>query len=154
MTGCSSESGTCAASDPSTQTTPVVKTDAQRKAEAKAEARAYERSNAKAQAAAKAEAAATSWYPKSWRFGSVDQMSFGEVTGDNLAWVWNEKAHKRCLDESDDYCWAITVVSRDGCPNGIYGEINVVVNGTVTGYSNALLGSLAPRQKGIIILQT
>lgn len=78
-----------------------------------------------------------------------------EVAGvvGSLAWRVNWKATDTCLSESTDYCWALTVLSRYGCPNGVYGETNVVVNGTVTEYANDLLGSLGQMQKGILVFR-
>ena len=34
------------------------------------------------------------------------------------------------------------VVSRDGCYNGLYGEINIEKNGVVIDYTNDVIGSL------------
>jgi hypothetical protein len=53
--------------------------------------------------------------------------------------------------EIDRACWQIRVVSGDGCPGGIYGELNYLdKQGTVVGYTNDSLPGLAPEQVGLL----
>ena len=69
------------------------------------------------------------WYPK----------GYDEYYGDeSLAWKWTEES----CGYSSGYCWTMRVVSRDGCYNGLYGEINIEKNGVVIDYTNDVIGSL------------
>jgi hypothetical protein len=80
-------------------------------------------------------AALVPWYPPGW---------FEESDGVAFEWVQDNK----CGYESA-YCWGITVVSRDGCPNGVYAELNILDgDGTVIDYANDSLGSLDSQQRG------
>ena len=74
-------------------------------------------------------AAHVPWYPRGFT-----------GYGDGLAWEWID--NNDC-GYSDGYCWGIWLVSRDGCPSGVYAEVNIKSGGVVIDYSNDSLGSLA-----------
>jgi hypothetical protein len=83
----------------------------------------------------------TSWIPggySAWEDGS------------NLAYaVGPDISQAQCGYE---FCFGIYVVSKSGCKNSLYGEIDLVdKTGTKIGYSNATLGSLSPGTKGLLI---
>jgi hypothetical protein len=79
-------------------------------------------------------AASLPWYPRGFYEWS-----------DNLAWQWVD-------NPSCDYftCWQMRVVTRDGCPSGLYAEINIKRGGTVVDYSNDALGSLGPGETALL----
>jgi hypothetical protein len=81
-------------------------------------------------AALKALAAKRPWYPE----------GYTEWDG-GIAWEWID--HNDC-GYSSGYCWGIHVITRDGCPSGLYAEINILSGATVVDYANDSLGSLAP----------
>jgi len=50
------------------------------------------------------------------------------------------------------FCFGIYVVSKNGCKNSLYGEIDLIdKTATKIGFSNANLGSLSPGTKGLLI---
>jgi hypothetical protein len=66
--------------------------------------------------------------------------------GRAVTWEWVE-------NPACDYgrCWQIRVTAPDGCPNGVYAEMNITDDaGVVVDYSNDALGSLAPGQTGVL----
>jgi hypothetical protein len=79
-------------------------------------------------------AASLPWYPRG--FYEWD---------DNVAWRWVD-------DPYCDYftCWQMRVTTRDGCPSGLYAEINIKRGGTVVDYSNDALGSLGPGETALL----
>ncbi len=64
-----------------------------------------------------------------------------------MAWVWVD-------NPSCDYftCWQIRVLSRDGCPDGVYAELNILSGDTVIGYTNDSLGYLGPGETALLTL--
>lgn len=57
----------------------------------------------------------TTWIPEGYN------VYFGD---DNLAWRWGSNSETECTYSSGS-CWSVFVVSRDGCPSGLYGEIAI-----------------------------
>jgi hypothetical protein len=53
---------------------------------------------------------------------------------------------------SGDYftCWQMRVTTQDGCPDGLYAEINIESGGTVVDYSNDALGSLGAGETALL----
>ena len=49
----------------------------------------------------------------------------GYATDDNLAWRWGTKSETNCTYSSGS-CWSIIVITKEGCPSGIYGEIAIL----------------------------
>jgi hypothetical protein len=49
----------------------------------------------------------------------------GYATDDNLAWRWGTKSETNCT-YSSGACWSVMVVTKDGCPSGLYGEIAIL----------------------------
>jgi hypothetical protein len=82
-------------------------------------------------------AASVPWYPRGWR----------EIE-DGLALQYIEDHD---CGYSSAYCWGYHVISRDGCPNGLYVEINITDSaGTIIDYSNDTIGSLPAGQQGLL----
>lgn len=73
------------------------------------------------------------WYPKGYT-----------PNGTDLAVKWTNES----CGYSTGYCWSMRVVSKDGCPDGLYGEVNLEKGGVVVGYTNDTLGSLAAGKTG------
>lgn len=69
------------------------------------------------------------WYPRGYN-----------AWGDNIAWQWIDDND---CGYSDGYCWGLWVISLDGCPSGLYAEVNILSGSTVIDYSNDALGSLS-----------
>ena len=78
------------------------------------------------------------WYPKGFR-----------IYEPGLAIKWTDES----CDISSGYCWTLRVISQDGCPGGLYAEINILQNDVVTGYSNDLLGSLPAEKVAVLEFQ-
>ena len=49
----------------------------------------------------------------------------GYATDDNLAWRWGTKKETNCTYSSGS-CWTVMVITKEGCPSGIYGEIAIL----------------------------
>lgn len=79
------------------------------------------------------------WYPKGYyEYGS------------NVAWKWADGPSPCGYSR----CWYshIKVVTRDGCPSGLYAEVNKLnASGTVIGWSNDSVPSLRPGQKARLV---
>lgn len=69
----------------------------------------------------------------------------------SVAWKWVNNAGNDCY--SCRY-WTVQVISKYGCANGIYGEINIERNGTVVSYTNDSLSYLSPMQTGRLSFET
>jgi len=68
---------------------------------------------------------------------------------------WNDNLALRWVDDpACDYfsCSQLIVLTRDGCPTGLYVEANFKSNGTVVDYGNDALGSLDPGESAILTL--
>jgi hypothetical protein len=90
---------------------------------------------------------------------SIDSSSYDWIPGgfnqwsDNIAWRWAEKGEFKC--KYGESCWGMFVVSKEGCPNSLYAEINLYDStGTNIGYTNESLSSLAPYEKGKMVFDT
>jgi len=82
------------------------------------------------------------WYPKSYNEYSA-----------NVAWKWAEGPDPCGYSR----CWYnyIKVISRDGCPSGLYAEVNKLnSSGTVIGWSNDSVPALGPGQKARLVFVT
>jgi Protein of unknown function (DUF2510) len=69
----------------------------------------------------------------------------------SIAWKWDRSAGNDCY--SCRY-WTVEVVSKLGCSGGVYGEMNILQNGTVVDYTNDTLSYLSPGQKGRLSFET
>ena len=69
----------------------------------------------------------------------------------SVAYKWIEGAGNDCYD-----CryWTLEVVSKYGCSDGLYGEMNIEKNGIVVSYSNDTLNYLGPYQAGRLSFET
>jgi hypothetical protein len=78
-------------------------------------------------------ASSAPWYPN----GYFD-------VGEGLAGKWTR-------DYVDCYgCsyWTLDVVSKNGCPSGVYVEMSILRDGVAVDWTNDSLSSLSPGQKG------
>lgn len=75
----------------------------------------------------------TSWVPSGYQAWSSDS---------SVAWKWSSKSN------CDYYsCISAEIISRDGCPSGLYAALNWLDNNdSVVSYSNESLPSLLPMQ--------
>lgn len=69
----------------------------------------------------------------------------------SVAYKWINGAGNDCYD-----CryWTLEVVSKNGCYDGLYGEMNIEKNGIVVSYSNDTLNYLGPYQAGRLSFET
>ena len=69
----------------------------------------------------------------------------------SVAYKWIDGAGNDCYD-----CryWTLEVVSKYGCSDGLYGEMNIEKNGIVVSYSNDTLNYLGPYQAGRLSFET
>lgn len=64
--------------------------------------------------------------------------------GPNLAWRWTEKGTFRC-ESYQDGCFGVTVMTLNGCPDGVYIEVGVIdASGAVVDKANEITAGLAP----------
>jgi hypothetical protein len=83
-----------------------------------------------------------SWIPSG--FAEWDQ---------NVAWRYLKPKEFDC--GYADYCFGIMVITKDGCPNGLYAELSLVdKNGTQVGYTNEMMSTALPNQKSKLIFDT
>jgi len=75
------------------------------------------------------------WYPKNFT-----------PYGSDLALKWIDNAGVDCFSRC--WYWTVEVISRDGCPSGLYGEMSIEQNGTAITWTNDSLSRLKPGQKG------
>jgi len=80
------------------------------------------------------------WYPSGY-FELVDGLA-GKWNTFSGAWP--------CYDCS---FWKMEVVSRDGCPSGVYVEINITQGGTVVDWTNDSLAQLNSGRKGQMVFE-
>lgn len=70
--------------------------------------------------------------------------------GTAYQWVANPKC-----TYSTGSCWGALVVSRNACPNGLYGEISLIdASGTAIGYTNDDVGAVAAGQTARMTFDT
>lgn len=112
-------------------------------AEKRAEARA-ERALAdyKAQLEAERIRNDVSWVPDGYYADAKDK---------SIAYKWKSGAGNDCY--SCRY-WTLDVISRDGCPNGVSGEMNVEKNGVVISNTYDSISYLAPGQVARLSFET
>ena len=71
----------------------------------------------------------------------------GYASDDNLAWRWGTKAETNCTYSSGS-CWSVILISKNGCPQSLYGEVNLFdKNNIQMSYTNDTLGTVQPMQK-------
>jgi len=69
----------------------------------------------------------------------------------DLAWKWTDADQGDCKSYQDG-CFGITVMSKDGCPGGIYIEVAVLEGGVVVDRANEITAGLDPRQQARAVL--
>ena len=85
-----------------------------------------------------ADAASKPWYPK----GYIEY-----VGADGIAWRWLDNDQFNC-DYYYATCWGMSIVAEDGCPSGLYAEIDILdSSGDKISYSNDLESYAAPGDK-------
>ena len=82
------------------------------------------------------------WVPSGYTAWSEDK---------SVAWKWGKNVGNKCGGCS---YWIADVVSKNGCLNGLYGELNISKNGIVISYTNDSLGYLSPLQSGQLVFET
>jgi hypothetical protein len=81
----------------------------------------------------------TTWIPAGYNSYSGD---------DNVAWKWTDAVGGGYDCEYGDACWAMFVITRDGCPNGLYAELAIFdKNDVQIDYTNDLTTYVSPNQK-------
>jgi hypothetical protein len=79
-------------------------------------------------------------------------VGFVPTEDDNVRFRWLDAAEYDCVDGAA--CRGIMVVTRDGCPSDLYGEISLLDDaGTVVGYSNDSVGTVEPRQQAKLVFE-
>lgn len=78
-----------------------------------------------------------SWVPVGFYLWSDDS---------NIAWKWTTN------DESFDGCedciyWTVDVISKNGCPSGVYGSLNIQKSGVTLDWTNDSVPYLGPMEK-------
>ena len=80
----------------------------------------------------------TSWIPTDFS---------GYPSDDNIAWRWATSKETNCSYSSGS-CWAAMVITRDGCPSGIYAEIAILdKSGVQIDYTNDTTTRVLPKTK-------
>ncbi|CAN2189331.1 Domain of unknown function DUF2510 [Candidatus Nanopelagicaceae bacterium] len=82
------------------------------------------------------------WVPSGYKAWNEDK---------SIAWKWGRNSGNKCGGCS---YWIADVISKYGCLNGLYGELNITKYGTVIAYTNDSLGYLSPLQAGQLIFET
>ena len=71
----------------------------------------------------------------------------GYVSDDNIAWRWGTKTETNCSYSSGS-CWTVVLIAKNGCPQSLYGEVNIFDKGDIQiSYTNDTLGTVQPMQK-------
>ena len=85
------------------------------------------------------------WYPE----------GFTEYEGDSqIAWRWLDFGSEYSCSYGD-YCWGMSIISRDGCPSSLYAEITILdSSGTNIGFTNDTTSGLGAGQKAKMIFET
>jgi hypothetical protein len=82
------------------------------------------------------------WVPNKYTAWSSDKT---------IAWKWNNSASSDCYS---CHYWNIDIVTKYGCTNGVYGELNIERNGVVVSYANDSLSYLGVGDKGRLTFET
>ena len=81
----------------------------------------------------------TSWIPEGYN---------AYISDDNIAWKWADAVGGGYDCEYGDACWALLVITRDGCPNGMYAELAIFDRNDIQiDYTNDLTTYVSPKQK-------
>jgi hypothetical protein len=76
------------------------------------------------------------WYPD----------GFNEYS-ENVAWRWGTSKETDCSYSSGS-CWSAIIISKEGCPNSLYGEIKIFDSSDVQiDYTNDTASTVSPMQK-------
>lgn len=69
----------------------------------------------------------------------------------SIAYKWISNGGTDCYD---CYYWTLEVISKYGCTDGVYGEMNIERNDVVVSYTNDTLNYLGPFQPGRLTFET
>jgi hypothetical protein len=69
----------------------------------------------------------------------------------SIAWKWIDDAGSDCYECT---YWTVEVISKNGCFDGIYSEINIEEYDVVVGYTNDTLNYLGPFQTGRLTFES
>jgi hypothetical protein len=85
----------------------------------------------------------TEVYDDSW----IPTDFSGYPEDDNVAWRWATRSETKCTYSSGS-CWAVMVITRDGCTSGIYAEISIFDRaGVQIDYTNDSTSRVLPNTK-------
>lgn len=80
----------------------------------------------------------TSWVPSGFDL---------YVNDANVAWRWGTSKETKCTYSSGS-CWTAMIITKNGCPSSLYGEIAILDNSdTQIDYTNDTASSVIPGQK-------
>jgi hypothetical protein len=82
-------------------------------------------------------------YDDSW----IPSDFSGLSENDNVAWRWGTSSETNCTYSSGS-CWSVMIITRDGCPSGIYAELAILDRSEVQiDYTNDSTTSVPPNTK-------
>lgn len=82
-------------------------------------------------------------YDDSW----IPSDFSGLSENDNVAWRWGTSSETNCTYSSSS-CWSVMIITRDGCPSGIYAELAILDRSDVQiDYTNDSTTSVPPNTK-------
>ena len=80
----------------------------------------------------------SSWIPTGFTAYADDE---------NVAWRWGTTSETNCTYDSGS-CWSAIVITRDGCPSGIYAEISILdKSGVQIDYTNDTTTRVLPKAR-------
>lgn len=83
----------------------------------------------------------TPWVPVGFTKASMDET---------IAYRWMDGAEYDC--EILDRCWGMELVSKDGCPGGMYVELTTLAaDGAAVGFTNDTVGSIVAGGKARMV---
>jgi len=85
----------------------------------------------------------TSWMPIEFNSWSDDP---------NVAWRWLDSKEYEC---TNDACWGMMVIAKNGCKSNLYAEISILDKSEVQiGYTNDTVSSALPMQKSKLVFNS
>jgi len=90
----------------------------------------------------------TELYDDSW----IPTDFSGYPEDDNVAWRWAKRSETKCTYSS---CWAVMVITRDGCTSGIYAEISIFDKaGVQIDFTNDSTSRVSPKTQVKLTFET
>lgn len=82
-------------------------------------------------------------YDSSW----IPSDFSGYPDDDNVAWRWGTRSETNCSYSSGS-CWSVMLITRDGCPSGMYAELAIFDgSGVQIDYTNDSTTRVSPNTK-------